>query len=93
MASRCVLTPDKDGVSLHVRECPFGSDCEGPACPWRDAGDLCRYQADRRDLMRALSLLSTRVFEMSRRNAIPTETVTDICLLLDSARSLLEKSR
>ena len=93
MASRCVLAPDKDGVALPVRECLFGSDYESPACPWRDAENLCRYQADRRDLMKALSLLSTRVFEMSRRNAIPTETVTDICLLLDSARSLLEKSK
>ena len=62
-------------------------------CTWRDDGDLCRYPADRRDLMKSLSLLSTRVFELSKRNAIPAETMTDTCLLLDSARTLIEKSK
>lgn len=95
MALRCVLAPDTEGMSPHALECPFGMGCENssPGCPWRDDGDLCRYQADRRDLMKSLSLLSARVFELSKRNAIPAETMTGACLLLDSARTLMERSK
>lgn len=94
MALRCVLGPDTEGMPFRVQECPFGMGCDNsPVCPWRDDGDLCRYPADRRDLMKSLSLLSTRVFELSKRNAIPAETMTDTCLLLDSARTLIEKSK
>ena len=95
MALRCVLSLDGEGVALHAQGCPLGvaGDSNGPACPWRDGEGLCRYQADRRDLMKSLSLLSTRVFELSRRDAIPAETMTDTCLLLDTARTLMEKCK
>ena len=95
MALRCVLAVDTEVMAFHAHECPFGvgGDSYSTVCPWKDDEDLCRYPADRRDLMKSLSLLCTRVFELSKRNAIPAETMTDTCLLLGSARTLIEKSK
>ena len=93
MATQCVLTMDMDRKNSPFNECPFDRKTKdkGSCCPWRNEKNLCCFKADRSDLMKSLSLLSTRVFEMSKHNALPTETITDACLLLNNVRSLMEK--
>lgn len=89
----CVLSA-QDGFSGSYCACPFGQVNAGASdkpCPWRNA-DRCGYTANRHDLMKSLSLLSAKVFEMSRKNNLPPDKTTETCMLLDSARRLLDNS-
>lgn len=82
-----------DGVNDSVDSCPFKqmqvSADEHFSCRWRDEEGCCRYKADRKDLMKSLSLLSSKIFELSRLNNIPPDKSVEVCFLLNTANSVL----
>ena len=94
MSVLCVFSAH-DGMDDSNGACPFGQRdviSSGNSCPWKDSG-RCGYKAVRQDLMKSLSLLCTKVFEMSKTNNIPTDIMTEACLLMNSTRELLENNR
>ena len=93
MSVLCVFSAH-NGMNTSGCVCPFGQ-CDvissEKTCPWKD-NERCGYEADRHDLMKSLSLLCTKVFEMSKTNRIPTNKTTEACMMLNSTLELLENT-
>ena len=86
----CVLF-EKNGRNNSNCACPFGFDerLSGKPCPWQK-DNRCVYKANRKKKKKNLSLLTSRIFEMSRMKNFPAGSTTKICMMLDSARKLLD---
>lgn len=94
MTYRCILQMGGGKDEYAACPCPFFQEDDnkenGLSCRWKDSNGLCCYKADKHDLMKALSLLSSKVFEKRRRDSLPPDKITDVCYLLNTARVLLD---
>ena len=94
MTYQCLLSMGCDKDEYVACPCPFFQEVEdkvnSKSCRWQDDEGLCCYKADKHDLMKSLSLLCSKAFEMRRRDCLPLDKMTDVCYLLNTARAILD---
>ena len=95
----CIYDINGLNFSLTCETCPFRNESvksihgESRYCKWRTVDGKCKYMANRHDLMKSLSQLTSKVFEMAKENKITPEMATHACVLMSMTDELFTKSQ